>query len=231
METSSSLPDSDAPMCRESLGRPHKNDDAVGIDEAQDDGDACQDDGASNSDSQRDDNSHGACTPTITNLARLQDFYKHPRILDIGQNLVAHFGVNICLISLADSDEKISTVACYGLDYVTLCDVSMVGFSRSKLCKMMAKRGAPVIVEDALESYLHKDPFVTGPSEDAVALGIPASGIRFFVELCLKFSCGKYRGTLCLADQTPKKSFDNDDTKHLKTVGDELIRVLEDIGF
>lgn len=163
--------------------------------------------------------------------SNLADFYSCPIIVSLARDLAVHYGVSTCLISLVDDGEKesISTVARYGTCSKSKCEAGLL--RESRLCKMQVKRGAPVIINDASESHLSRDPVLALPPGEVAALSSPLGGIRFFVELSLQLTPGRWCGTLCLADIQARPEFTLQDAEHLKAVGHELVCILQDLSF
>lgn len=161
----------------------------------------------------------------------LAALYGCPTVIGLACDLAAHYGVSACLISLEDGNGEISTVAQYstepGDEPKKICVAGLLNGSR--LCTMLVKRGAPVIIGNTRLSHLSDDKCVGLSAEDARAVGAPMNGIVFFVEQSLKFPSGRWRGTICLADGI-SRLFGLEDCEHLKAVSNELVQILTDLG-
>jgi hypothetical protein len=154
-------------------------------------------------------------------------FFNHPDVKSIVSEVLRHYSMERCLISLTEPGGKCTKAACYRMDTNSSIQFDLVTLPvRSRLCKMEAKRNLPTIIDDAhLHKTLCNDPLVVAPS--LVGLDV----MRFFMEVPLIRPMERYCGVICLADCLPRQRFPLHEANMVMSKRDELVSVLDKLGF
>jgi hypothetical protein len=146
-------------------------------------------------------------------------FFSHAEVLSKVDELLVHYRMKRCLISLVEAAGTLSTAACYRRESGIQFDLVALP-ARTRLCKMEAKRNLPTIIDDI---HKHKtwcyDPLVVSP----MTIGIEA--LRFFLEIPLMNSLEEYCGVICLADNEPRQRFHLDEAEVLMSKRVEIMQM------